>query len=276
MEPFEEEDVPLFTVGQVAEMLQLKQAFLRRVDQLQVVSPQRSNGGQRRYTRIEIRVIQQVASMADEGMTMPAIRRIIELEQQLARVARQRDELAQQLQLLLAQIGRDRSEDQPAGGLAGEVAVGQGARGHGQPAVGQGLLERLGRHPVQLDQEGVVAVEVRDGEEGVGVGGHDRLLLPEVGGADGQDRAVRRRLVAETLDVGLAERALPGERLPADFPRPKSPVPLEALGHLGQLASQAGHIIEGLHESNRTAVTVDWRTRSHGPFDPIVFEFRLF
>ena len=125
MQPFEEEDVPLFTVGQVAEMLSLKQAFLRRVDQLQVVSPQRSNGGQRRYTRIEIRIIQQVASMADEGMTMPAIRRIIELEQQLAEVARQRDELAarlseasdersrlaQQLKFLLTEAGRDRSDE---------------------------------------------------------------------------------------------------------------------------------------------------------------------
>jgi DNA-binding transcriptional MerR regulator len=97
MQPFEDEDVPIFTVGQVAEMLSLKQAFLRRVDQLQVVSPQRSNGGQRRYTRIEIRIIQQVASMADEGMTMPAIRRIIDLEQQLAEVVRQRDELAARL-----------------------------------------------------------------------------------------------------------------------------------------------------------------------------------
>src|ERR1022692_1347093 len=97
MEPFEDEDVPFFTVGQVAEMLSLKQAFLRRVDELRVVSPQRSAGGQRRYTRIEIRVIRQVASMADEGMTMPAIRRIIELEQQLAEVARQRDELAVRL-----------------------------------------------------------------------------------------------------------------------------------------------------------------------------------
>jgi MerR family transcriptional regulator, heat shock protein HspR len=123
MEPFDEEDVPLFTVGQVAEMLQLKQAFLRRVDQLQVVSPQRSNGGQRRYTRIEIRIIQQVASMADEGMTMPAIRRIIELEQQLAEVARQRDELAARLseasaersrltqQLRLLQARADRADD---------------------------------------------------------------------------------------------------------------------------------------------------------------------
>lgn len=97
MEPFEDENVPLYTVGQVAEMLSLKQAFLRRVDQLDVVSPQRSPGGQRRYTRVEIRIIQQVASMADEGMTMPAIRRIMDLEQQLAEVTRQRDELAAQL-----------------------------------------------------------------------------------------------------------------------------------------------------------------------------------
>jgi MerR family transcriptional regulator/heat shock protein HspR len=91
----------LYTVGQVAELLAVKEAFLRRVDQLQVVSPQRSPGGQRRYTRLEIRVIQQVVTMADEGMTLPAIRRIIELEQQLAEVTRQRDELARRLAELL-------------------------------------------------------------------------------------------------------------------------------------------------------------------------------
>ena len=97
MEPFEDENVPLYTVGQVADMLSLKQAFLRRIDELQVVSPQRSAGRQRRYTRVEIRIIQQVASMADEGMTMAAIRRIIELEQQLAEGVGQRDELAARL-----------------------------------------------------------------------------------------------------------------------------------------------------------------------------------
>ena len=110
MQPFEDEDVPLFTVGQVAEMLSLKQAFLRRVDQLQVVSPQRSNGGQRRYTRIEIRIIQQVASMADEGLTMPAIRRIIDLEQQLAEVTRQRDEVVRQRDELAARFSEASEE----------------------------------------------------------------------------------------------------------------------------------------------------------------------
>ena len=97
MEPFEDENIPLYTVGQVAQMLAVKQAFLRRVDELRVVSPQRSAGGQRRYTLVEIRIIRQVASMAGEGITMPAIRRIMELEQQLAALTRQRDELVARL-----------------------------------------------------------------------------------------------------------------------------------------------------------------------------------
>jgi MerR family transcriptional regulator, heat shock protein HspR len=111
MDPLEDEHAPLFTVGQVADMLAVKQAFLRRVDELRVVSPQRSAGNQRRYTRYEIRVIRQVVTMTDEGMTLPAIRRIIDLEQQLteaisqladatsrlAEVTRHRDELARRL-----------------------------------------------------------------------------------------------------------------------------------------------------------------------------------
>ena len=126
MEPFEDEDIPLYTVGQVAQMLAVKQAFLRRVDELRVVSPQRSAGGQRRYTRVEIRIIRQVASMAGEGITMSAIRRIIELEQQLAAVTRQRDELvarlaevsserdrlARQANAWLLRGGPDRSEEE--------------------------------------------------------------------------------------------------------------------------------------------------------------------
>jgi MerR family transcriptional regulator/heat shock protein HspR len=102
----DDENAPLYTVGQVAELLGLKQAFLRRVDQLQVVSPQRSEGGQRRYTRYEIQVIQQVVNMADEGITLQAIRRIIALERQLAQANRERDQLAGRL----AEVTRERDE----------------------------------------------------------------------------------------------------------------------------------------------------------------------
>jgi MerR family transcriptional regulator, heat shock protein HspR len=104
--PLDDENAPLYTVGQVAELLGLKQAFLRRVDQLRVVSPQRSEGGQRRYTRYEIQVIQQVVNMADEGITLQAIRRIIALERQLAQAGRERDQLAGRL----AEVTRERDQ----------------------------------------------------------------------------------------------------------------------------------------------------------------------
>jgi len=111
--PLEDEHAPLYTVGQVAEMLAVKQAFLRRVDEKQVVSPQRSAGGQRRYTRYQIRVIQQVVSMADEGITLQAIRRIIELERQLAEVTRELAEVTRELAGVtreLAGVTRERDE----------------------------------------------------------------------------------------------------------------------------------------------------------------------
>ncbi|MEV5827921.1 helix-turn-helix domain-containing protein [Spirillospora sp. NPDC052242] len=98
--PMDDEHAALFTVGQVADMLHVQQAFLRRIDDHRVVSPRRSAGGQRRYSRNEIGRIQQVVTMMGEGMTLPAIRRIIELQHELAEVTRERDELAARLAAL--------------------------------------------------------------------------------------------------------------------------------------------------------------------------------
>lgn len=94
--PLDDEDRPLFTVGQVSQMLELQQAFLRRLDEFGVVSPSRSAGRQRRYTRREITVVQYVANLADEGMTLAAIRRVLELEQRTRELEHQVRELAAQ------------------------------------------------------------------------------------------------------------------------------------------------------------------------------------
>src|ERR1700749_1584170 len=91
------EQAPCYTVGPGASMLAIQQALLRRIDDQQVVSPERSAGGQRRYSRRDIVRVQQVVIMMGEGMALPAIRALIELEQHLAEVIRERDELARQL-----------------------------------------------------------------------------------------------------------------------------------------------------------------------------------
>ncbi|QXJ22250.1 MerR family transcriptional regulator [Actinomadura graeca] len=95
--PFDDEHAALFTVGQVAQMLDVRQAFLRRIDDHEIVSPRRSAGGQRRYSRHEIGRVQEVVTMMGEGMTLPAIRRILELQHQLAELTREYDELARRL-----------------------------------------------------------------------------------------------------------------------------------------------------------------------------------
>ena len=108
----EDEHLAFYTVGQVASMLDVQQAFLRRIDEHQVVSPERSAGGQRRYSRHDIVRVQQVVTMMEEGMTLAAVRRIIELQHELAQVVRERDELARQL----ARLGGTRATGQPRRG----------------------------------------------------------------------------------------------------------------------------------------------------------------
>ena len=81
--PFDE-DAPLFSVGQVAQMLGVQPAFVRRLDTEGVVEPNRSAGGQRRYTGAEVATVRQVWQMAGDGMTLPAICRILELEAEVA------------------------------------------------------------------------------------------------------------------------------------------------------------------------------------------------
>ena len=107
--PFEDEDLPLFTVGQVSGMLEVQQAFLRRLDEFGVVRPSRSDGGQRRYSRREIVTVQYVVSLTSEGMTLAAVRRILELETQVRGLELEIAELRAQLRRAQAEV-RERAQ----------------------------------------------------------------------------------------------------------------------------------------------------------------------
>ena len=93
MLPLDDDDLPLYTVGQVSQLLEIQQAFLRRLDEFRVVRPDRSSGGQRRYTRREITVVRYVTNLVDEGMTLSAIRRVLQLEERVRELETERDGL---------------------------------------------------------------------------------------------------------------------------------------------------------------------------------------
>jgi len=105
--PLDDENRPLFTVGQVSEMLNVQQAFLRRLDEFAVVSPSRSAGGQRRYTRNEIVVVRYVVDLVDDGLTLSAVRRVLELETRVHELEAERDALRELAARLHARLGAD-------------------------------------------------------------------------------------------------------------------------------------------------------------------------
>ncbi|MFC6084578.1 MerR family transcriptional regulator [Sphaerisporangium aureirubrum] len=108
--PVDDHYAPLYSLGQVAEMLRVRQAFLRRLDDFEVVRPHRSDGGQRRYSRADITLVQYVVELSGEGMTLIAIRRVLELEHQV-RVLQRELEAARRL---LRLSGLDPSAPPPA------------------------------------------------------------------------------------------------------------------------------------------------------------------
>ena len=87
--PFDDDFAPLYTVGQVAGMLNVQPAFLWRLDTEEVVQPARSDGGQRRYTRQEVRDVERIVALTGEGMSLAGIHRILVLEAQVLDLQRQ-------------------------------------------------------------------------------------------------------------------------------------------------------------------------------------------
>ena len=87
--PFPGDTDPLYTVGQVSEMLGVQPAFLRRLDSMNVVIPSRSRGGQRRYTRLQIDELHKVTELMGEGFALNAVQRILLLEAEIVDLRRQ-------------------------------------------------------------------------------------------------------------------------------------------------------------------------------------------
>jgi DNA-binding transcriptional MerR regulator len=81
---FGDEDYPAYTMGRAAEIVGTTQAFLRSLDEAKLIAPHRSDGGHRRYSRRQLELAARIRVLIDEGVTVEAAARILNLEDQLA------------------------------------------------------------------------------------------------------------------------------------------------------------------------------------------------
>ncbi len=95
----DDEDYPAVAMGQAAELLEVQPAFLRSLDAAGVVQPERSGGGHRRYSRRQLALAARMRALFDEGLTLEAAARIVQLQDELdaarARIAELERELAE-------------------------------------------------------------------------------------------------------------------------------------------------------------------------------------
>ncbi|WP_017538214.1 MULTISPECIES: MerR family transcriptional regulator [Nocardiopsis] len=85
---FDDEDYPAYSMGRAAEMLGTTPGFLRSLDRTKVITPLRSSGGHRRYSRYQLRIAARVRELVDEGTPLEAACRIVVLEDQLEEAQR--------------------------------------------------------------------------------------------------------------------------------------------------------------------------------------------
>jgi MerR family transcriptional regulator/heat shock protein HspR len=107
--PLDDETVPFFTIGQAAQVLGIQPSVLRRFDDEDIVSPGRSEGGQRRYSRAELARLRDVLDLTGEGVTLAGVRMVLELREQVTELQETIAELEGAVSELKDQLARARA-----------------------------------------------------------------------------------------------------------------------------------------------------------------------
>lgn len=115
-ESLDDEGTPALTTGQAAELLGVRQAFLRSLDAGRMVRPDRSAGGHRRWSRRQLALAARIRELFDEGLTLTAAAMVVTLQDEVALVTRERDQAHDEL---------DRARDELSW-VRGELAAARG------------------------------------------------------------------------------------------------------------------------------------------------------
>ncbi|MFL6147166.1 MAG: MerR family transcriptional regulator [Pseudonocardiaceae bacterium] len=77
-----------YTIGLAADLIGVQPAFLRSLDAAGLLTPGRSAGGQRRYSRADLALAIRVRELLDQNMPLAAATYIVSLEHQLTEANR--------------------------------------------------------------------------------------------------------------------------------------------------------------------------------------------
>ena len=89
----DDDQYPAYTMGRAAELIGATPGFLRALGEAELISPTRSEGGHRRYSRQQLRRAARARELVDQGTPIEAACRIVRLEDDLDAALRMNEEL---------------------------------------------------------------------------------------------------------------------------------------------------------------------------------------
>jgi MerR family transcriptional regulator/heat shock protein HspR len=90
----------VYVISVAAELAGMHPQTLRIYERRGLVQPARTDGGNRRYSDYDIDILRRISELADEGMNLEGIRRVMQLEAELDAVRRELDETRERLREL--------------------------------------------------------------------------------------------------------------------------------------------------------------------------------
>ncbi|MGW0812468.1 MerR family transcriptional regulator [Streptomyces viridiviolaceus] len=89
----DDDHYPAYTMGRAAELVGATPSFLRALGEARLISPTRSEGGHRRYSRRQLRRAARARELVDQGTPIETACRIVRLEDELAEALHANEEL---------------------------------------------------------------------------------------------------------------------------------------------------------------------------------------
>ena len=101
------EDAPVFVISVAATLAGMHPQTLRQYDRMGLVSPGRAAGRGRRYSAQDINMLREVQRLSqDEGINLAGIKRILQLEHQVAALRARVMEMQAELEAAAAEVSR--------------------------------------------------------------------------------------------------------------------------------------------------------------------------
>lgn len=144
-----DKDTPVYVISVAAELAGMHAQTLRQYDRLGIVTPSRTRGGGRRYSQRDVEMLREVQRLSQEdGISLPGITRIMQLQDQMSAMQLRIEELLDEL---------DAVHPGPrifsAGSDGQIVTLRPGQRPH-RPVTGRQLVLYRGRHSTAYEPNG--------------------------------------------------------------------------------------------------------------------------